>query len=313
MNFYTVLGVDKKATQADIKAAYRRLAMKYHPDRNIGKESKDAEAKFKQAKEAYETLSDPSKRATYDRNNSSSSFGGYSSGSGKTYRREHSWDEYEDLFKRTTEEYGRYGKGFGSDFESEEFKRDYADYFNDYDNDYDDEEDEIVEMKLKVPLSTVIYGGTLNVDTGSRVIEVKIPKGVKEGQKILCRGMGSASGRTKKDLHLKVEYSGFDKSIFTIASNGEIIAEQTVSVFDYMLKDKIAFKHPTDGELEITITGNSKVEFVKVPGRGYPVDINSDERGALYVKFIMDVPRDLPPHVRKILEGVQLDLDSRSK
>lgn len=312
MNFYTVLGVDKKATQADIKAAYRRLAMKYHPDRNIGSDSKEAEAKFKQAKEAYETLSDPSKRAAYDRTHASAS-----TGSGKTYRREHSWSEYEDLFKRTEEYYQshkKYSRDF-DDFDGDSFKKDYADFFEDYEEEYDldKEEDDIVEMKLKVPLSTVIYGGTMQVDTGHRVIEVKIPKGVKEGQKILCRGMGSATGKAKKDLHLVVEYSGFDQYRFTIAPKGEIIAEQMISVFEYMLNDEIMFDHPTDGTLKITIPKKSSFEYIRMPERGYPVDINSDKRGDMFLKLVVDIPRDLPPHVKKILEGVQLDLESRSK
>ncbi|WP_342617993.1 molecular chaperone DnaJ [Rhodoferax sp. GW822-FHT02A01] len=65
-DFYEILGVPKNASEEDIKKAYRKLAMKYHPDRNQGDSSKVAEEKFKEAKEAYEMLSDAQKRAAYD-------------------------------------------------------------------------------------------------------------------------------------------------------------------------------------------------------------------------------------------------------
>ena len=65
-DFYEVLGVPKNASDEEIKKAYRKLAMKHHPDRNSGDGAKAAEEKFKEAKEAYEILSEPKKRQAYD-------------------------------------------------------------------------------------------------------------------------------------------------------------------------------------------------------------------------------------------------------
>src|SRR5258708_25960688 len=66
-DFYEILGLTKNASDEEIKKAYRKLAMKHHPDRNPDDKHKNSEGKFKEAKEAYEILSDPQKRAAYDR------------------------------------------------------------------------------------------------------------------------------------------------------------------------------------------------------------------------------------------------------
>ncbi|HRI77540.1 MAG TPA: DnaJ domain-containing protein, partial [Alphaproteobacteria bacterium] len=79
-DFYQVLGVDKKASADELKKAYRKLAMQYHPDKNQG--NKEAEAKFKEISEAYDVLKDEQKRAAYDRFGHGAFAGGMGGGAG---------------------------------------------------------------------------------------------------------------------------------------------------------------------------------------------------------------------------------------
>src|SRR5687768_6166911 len=88
-DYYEILGVARDATEADIKKAYRRLAMKHHPDRNPG--NPDAESHFKEAKEAYEVLTDKDKRAAYDRFGHAGLQGGQGMGGGGA-------DAFSDIF-----------------------------------------------------------------------------------------------------------------------------------------------------------------------------------------------------------------------
>lgn len=106
-DYYEILGVEKNASQDDLKKAYRKLAMQYHPDRNPG--NKEAEDKFKEAAEAYEVLSDNDKRAKYDR------FGHNGLRGGQDY---HSYSNFEDIFSNFSDIFGSaFGGGGGSIFD----------------------------------------------------------------------------------------------------------------------------------------------------------------------------------------------------
>ena len=110
-DYYEVLGVPRNAGDDEIKKAYRKLAMKYHPDRNQGDAAKEAEAKFKEVKEAYEMLSDPQKKAAYDQyghagvdpNMGGAGFGGGFGGGFESFS-----DIFGDIFGQ-----GRGGRGGG--------------------------------------------------------------------------------------------------------------------------------------------------------------------------------------------------------
>lgn len=109
-DYYEILGVAKAATADDIKKSYRKLAMQYHPDRNPG--NKEAEAKFKEATEAYEVLKDDQKRSAYNQYGHDA-FGNGGGRSGRSGGQEHGFDgfDFSDIFSNFSDMFGEMGGG----------------------------------------------------------------------------------------------------------------------------------------------------------------------------------------------------------
>jgi len=204
-DYYKILGLEAGAGDAEIKAAYRRLARKYHPD--VSKEA-GAEDKFKAINEAYEVLRDAQKRAAYDQLRAR----GYKPGDdfrappdfgdwqgahgGREFRFDFGGDGggrgggFSDFFESLFGGRGRgrpAGAGFASDAEADA--------------------GQAVRAKLLVPLETVFAGGSHRIQIDDRVLDVKIPAGIKPGQSIRLAGQGARRRGGAGDLLLEVEYA----------------------------------------------------------------------------------------------------------
>ncbi|RUL79731.1 DnaJ C-terminal domain-containing protein [Dyella choica] len=190
-DYYEVLGVKSDAGEADIKAAYRKLARKYHPDKN--KEA-GAEEKFKAINEANEVLRDPEKRRAYDQLRA----GGYRPG--EQFRPPPNWGQGQSF------DFGDAGDGEFSDFFESLFGRAAGGRHAPRARRGRD-----VRAQVQIDLQTAYSGGRtrLNLDDGSgreRVLEVKIPAGIQPGQVIRLGGQGhpGAGGGPGGDLLLEV-------------------------------------------------------------------------------------------------------------
>lgn len=98
MDYYSVLGIPKTASDSDVKKAYRKMALKWHPDKNIGENQAEAEKKFKEISEAYEVLSDADKRAYYDRFGKEKSGGGAENHDRQRFNHRDPFDVFKDFF-----------------------------------------------------------------------------------------------------------------------------------------------------------------------------------------------------------------------
>jgi len=188
-DYYAILGVEPSAGEAEIKAAYRRLARKYHPD--VSKES-GAEDKFKAINEAYEVLRDGQKRQAYDQLRAQ----GYRPGDEV---RQPEWGTWRAHFDP------RNPLNF-SEFFEHLFKHGHKErggYVHDHFDDEEEDDSGDVRAQVFVPLKTVYDGGSVRVTVNQRQLDVRIPQGITVGQVIRLAGQGNHGG----NLLLEVDYA----------------------------------------------------------------------------------------------------------
>jgi molecular chaperone DnaJ len=296
-DYYSVLGVSKGASEKDIKKAYKRLAMKYHPDKNPGDTA--AEASFKEVKEAYEVLTDTNKRRQYDQFGHAAfeggGFGGHGGHGGGGFD-----DIFGDAFRQRGGGFG--GGGFGG----------FEDIFSQARGGRGRpraEKGQDQEYTLTVDFVDAIQGAEkvveLPINGESKKINVKVPAGIKDGEKIRFSGKGrpGINGGPAGDLllaiatrsHAFLERDGNDLicltkvSMVTAALGGEV----EVNVLDSRFKLKIP-------------AGTQSGRKFKMTGRG--VTSRKGETGDLLVKIQVETPTNLTDKQRELLEQFKATL-----
>ncbi|MGM0688087.1 MAG: DnaJ C-terminal domain-containing protein [Bacillota bacterium] len=314
-DYYELLGVDRKATDKEIKSAYRKLARKWHPDLHPAAEKKEAEEKFKKINEAYEVLKDPDKRKRYDRLGSR-------------------WKDGQDFQGQPGANGARYysSDGFGGGGFEGSFEGGFSDFFNAFFGGGagtgrsgrtaqrgpvkgEDLESEIelsleeayhgVTRSIRVSGSSVCpeCGGTGTRDrsfcaqcggTGSipeeKTLDVKIPAGVKEGSRIRLKGQGGGGlgGAPKGDLFLKVRlrpHPVFKLKDIDIEVDAEIRPDQAV------FGDRIAVQ-TLDGKVNVKVPpGSRSGNKLRLRGKGFTG--KNKTRGDQYVSLVINTPPDL--------------------
>lgn len=281
-DYYETMGVERNATQDDIRRAYRKLARKYHPDVSA---EKDAEAHFKDLGEAYEVLKDAEKRAAYDQLGShwragqefrpppgwDAGFERHGPGAGSAHEYGAS-DFFEELFGRARDNQGR-----RADFRlrgEDHHARVMIDVQDSYHG---------ASRPITLTLPELTPDG--HVTTRQRTLNVRIPKGIRAGQQIRLSGQGGAGagGAAAGDLYLEIEFRPDGRYR---VEGSDVIMSLPVAPWEAALGDSVTLVTPT-GPVELKIPANSQAgKKLRLKGRGLPGKIPGD----LYVELSISLP-----------------------
>lgn len=307
-DYYKILGVDKNATQEEIKKAYRKLAMKYHPDRNPG--DKSAEEKFKEITEANEVLSDPEKRKKYDTLGANwkqyehagrgfddffSQFGGAQSGGGRTYTFS---GDLGDLF-------GNLG-GFSDFFESffgSRGRRQKSSGFTASDYQHHPSTGGIdLEADLNITLEEAFNGGERIITVDGKKVKIKIAPGTKDGQRLRLKGLGRSRtpGGQKGDLYLNIHIL---QHPFYEIKDSDLYYNLDIDLYTAVLGGK-EFIRTLDGKtISINIPeGTDSGSILRLKNLGMQKE---NGRGDLFVRVNVTVPKYLSEEEKQLFRKLQ--------
>jgi curved DNA-binding protein len=300
-DYYATLGVSKTASQDEIRKAFRKLARQYHPD--VAKDKKAAEAKFKEINEANEVLGDPQKRAKYDEL-------GADWNQPRAQQQARSWEEM----------FGQGGGGFdfgGGAGRGNGGGGGFSDFFEAFfggrggpgpargrgGRRHVQQRGEDVEFELAVTIDEALHGGKKSFAVergGSReTINVTVPKGVREGQRIRLTGKGEpgAGGAEAGDMYLRVVVQAYGD--YRVEGH-DLIRAVPVPVTKAVLGGEVEV--PTlDGSVKLKVpAGTQPGRKFRIKGRGLPS--GKDTRGDFYAEIKVTVPTSVSDRDRELWE-----------
>ena len=261
---YKTLGIEKTASLDEIKKAYRKLAMKYHPDRDDGDQEK-----FQQIKHAYEILSDPKKRQEYDNPPSFDHWtgpaGDFSDVFAEVFRRQNAWQHRPPAKNATVSAH--------------------------------------LSITLNEAFTGKDIVATIKLPSGRQeVISIKIPAGVRSNTVLKLSGVGDDSNQSipRGDVHVSIiveNHKDFQRV------DNDLVKEVTISAFDALLGTSVEIETIDKKTLSVNVPAGIQMgTTLSVPGYGMPILNNTSQRGRLIIPINIKIPTLLTEEQKELLK-----------
>jgi curved DNA-binding protein len=290
-DYYRVLGVDRNADEKEIKRAYRRLAVKFHPDKNPG--DKEAESRFKEINEAYEVLGDPGKRAKYDRLGASYERWQRTGGAPGGF----DWSQWMGgapggVRVEVGDLEGLFGGGFSDFFEAifggmagagaarAARGRD-------------------LEQRVSISLEEALHGTQRRIRRNGRNLEVKIPPGARTGTRVRVSGQGESGRGAAGDLYLLIDVADDPR----YKREGDNLHEDVeVDLTTAALGGETRVTTPSGPVVLKIPAGSQPGQTFRLRGRGMPSLRKDNNNGDLFAHLKIRIPRNLSPEEKSLFE-----------
>lgn len=284
-DYYKILGVDKKATVDEIKKAYRKLALKYHPDKNPN--NKAAEDKFKEINEANEVLSDPEKKKKYDELGEN----------WNQYRQQGQPADNFDWSKWTSGQQGQSGSYYGEEAFGGE--NDFSSFFESMfgggfssSRTSPTRKGQDYRAEIEVSLEDAYNGAARRIEVNGKTLQMKLKPGIKNGQvlRIKEKGGPGKNGGPKGDIYLTIiipPHPHFERR------EDDLYCDAHVDLYTAILGGKQPVA-TLKGNMRIDIpAGADNGKVLRLKGMGMPRFGKTNEFGDLYAKVNIQIPKNL--------------------
>jgi len=305
-DYYKILGVSKKASQEEIKKAYRKLAVKYHPDKNSG--DKRAEERFKELSEAYEVLRNPEKREKYDQLGANwkqfenaGAGGFYQRGFGKgsrgggTFHFRGNMGDIGDLFNESQGGFSDFFNAFfgnasenGSGFRSQQGPLKGND----------------LKAEMEISLSEAYHGTSRILAVNGQKLRVAIKPGAYHGQELRIKGKGGQglNGGVRGDIYIKLKLK---QDIYQVRDGNDLIYKIDVDLYTAVLGGKVEV-YTLSGKLSVKIPqGAQNGQKLRLQGKGMPVYEKPGKYGDMYIQINILIPKTLSEKQKQLFNELR--------
>ena len=301
-DYYQILGVSRESSAGEIKKAYRKLALKYHPDRNQGQ--REAEERFKEINEAYEVLGDPQKRAKYDQLGRAYNEWQHTGGAPGGF----DWGQWAGAAPGGTRvEFGDLGEAFG----------DFSDFFRSIFGDMPRgtftqggfqrgggsfaEQGRDAQATVEISLEDAYHGTSRLLQQDGRRLEVRIPPGAQTGTRIRLAGEGpQRRSAGAGDLYLVVQvkpHSRFERQ------GDDLHTEMAVDLYTLVLGGEVSVSTLDGRQVLLSIPFETPLgQTFRLSGLGMPRLRSGSEQGDLYVRVRVELPTHLSAEEKRLFE-----------